>query len=169
MFLKMPVLESKIITLRTEHHQAQNSSRAAGDKMTDPHTKHLSDIISPTQQRVYWNRLYITAAKQWCPGIKFLSTKGLTFILPHQLSMSSISILQEVSFLPGFSSSLPCPTWDLAVTARRREMLEWASLTSFVLWYLHSLQWCLLNTQKLTKQVDSSYAQQEALQTLVQH
>lgn len=87
MFLKTPVLESKLITLRTEHHQAQNSGIAAWDKMPDPHTKHLSKIISPTQQRIQQNRSYITGAKQ-CHAQQWnsLGQRVSTSILPHHLS-----------------------------------------------------------------------------------
>lgn len=112
MFLKTPVLESKLITLRTEHHQAQNSGTAAWDKMPDPHTKHLSKIISPTQQRIQRNRSYITGAKQ-CHALQWnsLGQRVSTFILLHHLSTylnltgGQLLTPQSATFSPGCKKS----------------------------------------------------------------
>lgn len=112
MFLKTPVLESKLITLRPEHHQAQNSGIAAWDKMPDLHTKHLSKIISPTQQRIQRNRSYITGAKQ-CHAQQWnsLGQRVSTFILPHHLSTylnltgGQLPTPQPAMFSPGCKKS----------------------------------------------------------------
>lgn len=95
MFLEMPVLESKTITLRTENHQTQNPCITAGDKMPDPHTKHLCKIISPTQQRIQWNKSHITGAKHNAQELNYLRQSVSTFIPPHTSLNIKYLILTE--------------------------------------------------------------------------
>lgn len=114
MFLKMPALESTTITLRTKHHQAQNSSVAAWNKMTDLYTKHLSDIISPALQIIEKNRSYITGVKQQdAQELNSLGQKVSTFILhlppppSSKFSMSKISVLKESDSYPSAYHTQP--------------------------------------------------------------
>lgn len=152
MFLKTPVLESKLITLRTEHHQAQNSGITAWDKMPDPHTKHLSKIISPTQQRIQQNRSYITGAKQ-CHAQQWnsLGQRVSTSILPHHLS----------AYLNFTGGQLPTPqsaTFSLGCKksgSDRKEREDGKMSLCCLLPCFHPLQCCCSSRWNLTKQADS--------------
>lgn len=140
MFLKTPALESKLITLRTEHHRARNSGITAPDKMPDLHTKHLSKIISPTQQRIQWNRSYITGAKQ-CHAQQWnsLGQRVSTFILPHHLSTYLHLTGGQLPTPQLATLSLGCKK-SLAATERRGKMLKWV-FTVFALFSSLSSVW----------------------------